>query len=235
VRRILWLLLFFRIVAPVPRLLLTTFGVVTAAAAILTVLQPERAADSLTPLLLLQLFAASSGFSIPAGRGHYDLILTSGESRFRIALAHWTMSIAPGVASWVCLGVIELVMLRGSRSGIVTSGSIVALILVSTLPWAMSVTLPRFSVAIAWQLVVALVAVVFSTTRVPDLSESIVGGLTWVEAAVAVLVYPPVVVGVSVARSPELITLPALAVAAGAMALAFLWIDRHDMPLEAPQ
>jgi hypothetical protein len=79
---------YFRVVAVVPPLFLAGFVVTVAAAAVTLTRDPSAASEALTPVLLLQLFAASSGFQIPARRGYYDLLLTSesraGRSRWRI-------------------------------------------------------------------------------------------------------------------------------------------------------
>jgi hypothetical protein len=229
------LLRFFHVVAPVPRLMLATFAAVTIAAAVLTLVQPAKAADAVAPLLLLQLFAASSGFSLPARRGHYDLILTAGESRVRIAAAHWMMSIAPGIASWLLLGAVEIARVGPGRASTITSGSCAAFILMSTIPWATSASLPRFAAAIGWQLLLSLLIVSLSADTALRLFGSMEGGRAWIEAMVAVLVYPPVLVGESIASARGLIVIPSLLVSAAAMACALMTIDRQDIPLEGAQ
>jgi hypothetical protein len=234
-RRVLALLRFFQIVTPVPRLMLATFAVVAVAGGILVALRPERAAAALSPVLLLQLFAASSGFSVPARRGHYDLLLTMGESRWRIAAAHWLTSILPGTAGWLTLAITEMVTTRGARASLLASGSVAALALVSTLPWAMTVSLPRFAAAIGWLLLLALVAMSLAAERTIQLFGALAGGQSWVETVVALLLYPPVLVGESIAGPQGLIVVPALLVAAAAMGQAFAWIARSDIPLEAAQ
>ena len=67
----------------------------------------DQGVKTVAPVLLLQLFAAASGFMVPARRGHYDLLLTRGDSRLAIAVVHWAMSILPGVLSWFVLAAIE--------------------------------------------------------------------------------------------------------------------------------
>jgi hypothetical protein len=234
-RRIVFLLRFFRAVPPVPRLMAATFAAVAVAGALLVVLDTPRAAAALTPVLLLQLFAASSGFSVPARRGHYDLLLTLGESRLRIAVAHWLASILPGAAAWLVVALTELLATRGSQALLLASGSVTAFALVSTLPWAMTVALPRFSAAIGWLLILALAAMVLARQRVAGLFGGLAGGESWIETVIALLLYPPMLVGESVAGPQGFIVLPALLVAGGAMAQAFAWIQRIDIPLEAAQ
>ena len=67
-------------------------------------------------MLLLQLFGNSSGFDVPARRGHYDLLLTHGEARRRIIIGHWAASALPGVASWLVLGVVSCTRLAATNA-----------------------------------------------------------------------------------------------------------------------
>lgn len=90
---------FFAVVPPMPMLMIGAFGVVTAAIAVVIIFDPSRAPGALTPILLLQLFACSSGFDVPARRGHYDLLLTHAGSRRLVVLGHWVASACPGVVS----------------------------------------------------------------------------------------------------------------------------------------
>jgi hypothetical protein len=72
--RDLWYLVrFFHVVPPVPTMMVGTFVSLTLAAALAIVNDPQCASGALIPVLVLQSLAASSGFSLPARRGHYDL------------------------------------------------------------------------------------------------------------------------------------------------------------------
>src|SRR5688572_10369335 len=106
-RDLLDIVRFFRIVNPIPRLMMRAFAGLALLAALLVLARPDRPADAMTPVLLLQLFAASSGFMVPARRGHFDLLLTAGYSRVRIAATHWVLSILPGLGTWLVLAGIE--------------------------------------------------------------------------------------------------------------------------------
>ena len=234
-RRPLFLLRFFRAVPPVPRLMVATFGAVTIAGALVVVFETTRAGAALTPVLLLQLFAASSGFSVPARRGHYDLLLTNGETRLCVAAAHWLASVLPGVAAWLLLAATELVTTHAAQASLLASGSVAAMILVSTIPWAITVSLPRFAGAIGWLLVLALVAIALARERALELSATLAGGRSWIETILALLLYPPLLVGESFAGPQIFVVLPALLLAGGAMGYAFSWIRRSDIPLEAAQ
>jgi hypothetical protein len=228
------LLRFFWTVSPLPPLMPAACVAVTLVGAVQIVLDPHRAAGALVPLLLLLLFAASSGFAVPARRGHYDFILATGTSRVWIATAHWLMSILPGLGGWATLAGAELVMTRGGAATTASSGSLAALAVISTLPWALTVSLPRFAAAIGWLLALALVT---GNPYGRFLSQPLenAGEGWWMETAIATLLYPPLLLGESVAGAHSLVVLPVLLVSVGAMAYAFAWVDRQDIPLETAQ
>ena len=230
--RALGLCRYFLIVAPVPPLLRTTMLLTTLAAAGVVVSDPRRAGAALTPVLLLQLFAASSGFMVPARRGHYDLLLTQGHGRVSVALAHWVMSVTPGLCCWLGLGLVEAMVTPGAQA-VLASGSGAAVLLVSTVPWALTVTLPRFAGGIGWLVVLALA--VAAGSGHPDVSARGGGVPAGAEGALAILLYPPLLVGERLTEAMAVRLAPALVVAGAAMACALAWVDAHDIPLEAAQ
>src|SRR4051812_39571193 len=113
--------------------MLLAFGAAAIAGCAAVVLDVRTAARTLAPVILLQLFAAASGFRVPARRGHYDLLFTGGVSRLAVAFAHWTMSVAPGVLAWLALVAGER---AAGGAALTTGGTIVAMVMVSTIPWA---------------------------------------------------------------------------------------------------
>jgi hypothetical protein len=230
--RLLYLVQFFRVVPPVPRLMVSAFVATAVAASVMVALDSQQATAALTPLLLLQLFACSSGFLVPARRGHYDLLLTTGESRLRIACVHWAMSMLPGTVCWLAVAAVEVLVTPGSRAATLESGSVAAIVFVSTLPWALTVALPRFAGAIGW-----LVALAIAAAALPDdgVFDRLGGGMFWMEAVLALALYPPMLVGHDIAGAHGLLVVPVLLLASGAMAFALVWIERHDIPLEAAQ
>jgi hypothetical protein len=233
--RIIYLVRFFRVVPPTPPLMGVTFVVTTSVAVAVVIAHPDRARQALMPLLLLQLFACSSGFMIPARRGHYDLVLTSGESRLWIAAVHWMMSALPGVAGWLLVSLVEGVVTSGPPTSTLASGSVLAWAVVSTLPWALTVTLPRFAGAIGWMLVLTVTASLAPHAVAGDLFGAGGRASSWFEGALVILLYPPVTVGERLAGSQGWLAAPALLVAATAMIYAFGWIEHDDIPLEAGQ
>lgn len=233
-RDLLFIIRFFRIVTPIPPLMVPAFAGVGIAAALLVVLDAERAAVAVIPLLLLQLFASSSGFMVPARRGHYDVLLTGGHKRVLIAAVHWGMSILPGIATWLAVAAVEIIATAGTRMVLFTSGTLAALVLVSTIPWSATVPLPRFTAAIGWLVALALFAVALS----PDGKRlfDVVGSETsWVDRSLTQTLYPPALVGREVASAHGLPVVPALVLALGSMVHALVWISRRDIPLEASQ
>jgi hypothetical protein len=212
-----------------------TFAILTLASAIAIVVDAASAAGALVPVLLLQAFAASSGFTLPARRGHYDLLFSRGNSRTSIALVHWVSSIATGINSWLVLAVLEIVVSAGARSTLVASGSCAAVLLVSTVPWATSVALPRFSGGIGWLLLAVTLATTFSSPVLGawDATSTRIEDLAW--PAWALVVYPFAAVGHSLTCAQLMAAVPAIALAICAMVIACRWIAGRDVPLEAAQ
>jgi hypothetical protein len=232
----LYMFRFFAVVPPVPLLMIGTFGVVTAVVMVMVAFDPSRAPHALTPILLLQLFACSSGFDVPARRGHYDLLLTHAGSRRLVLLGHWAASACPGVICWLGLAAMCLVAVGRDAGGLFTTGSIAAVCLVSTIPWAATLRLPRFSGAIGWLLVVAVLSLVappeaFSIGAEP----STAGWKSWLQTAGAMLVYPPVLVGRSLQGAEGLAALPGQFAAISALTIGLWSAQWRDIPLEAAQ
>jgi hypothetical protein len=234
-RELVYLMRFFHVVPPVPRMMTWTLTVLTLASALALIVDPTRGPGALVPILILQSFAASSGFVLPARRGHYDLLLTRGSSRTLIALAHWATSVAPGLLSWLVIALVEVVAGAGASSSLLGSGTAAAVALVSTLPWAIGVALPRFAAGIGWMLVAVTTATTFSrgllgtwvveSTRIED--------LLW--PAWSVFIYPIAIVGQRLSLAQVIAVAPALMLALAAMVTACRWIARRDVPLEASQ
>lgn len=234
--RDLWYLVrFFQIVPPVPPLMTWTLIALTVVCAIALIADPLKGPGALSPILVLQSFAASSGFALPARRGHYDLLFTRGSSRTLVALAHWGTSVAPGLASWLLLALLEAVINVGDRTTLFRSGTLAALCVVSTLPWAITVALPRFSGGIGWLLVATTAAMTFSSAAVGDWTVESTRIEELAVAAWSFLVYPVAAVGLHLTRVQGLAILPDLSAALVAMVLACRWIATRDVPLEASQ
>jgi hypothetical protein len=203
-------------------------GIVTVA------LDHEKAPHALTPVLLLQMFAVSSGFQVPARRGHFDLLLSGGSTRIRIALTHWAVSALPGCAVWIVVGLAELVVSQGLHARAFLSGSVAALLEVSAVAWALTVPLPRLSGGVVW-VVTMVVAVTMTTDWRDALVAAASGDGTWVSRPFLFLLFPFSLIGTRI----ELVDAASVGtVLAGALTLwatAVWWIVRIDIPLEASQ
>jgi hypothetical protein len=124
------------------------------------------------------------------------------------------MSVLPGGISWFALATIERVY--GGNS-LIAPGTLLALLVVSTVPWCLTVPFPRLTGGIAWLLGFALAMAVLPGR--PDVSAA---GLLLPWA----LLRTPV--------QPLLATLLVVLVSAG-MAVTFLLINQMDVPLESSQ
>lgn len=225
---------FFHVVAPVSRLTMATFVVLATAASVKVAIDPGSTAGALLPIFVLQVFAAASGFAIPARRGHYDLLLTRGDSRVRIALAQWMTTVAPGIAAWLAVSCVEAVATLGHGAIARASGTVTTAFLVSTLPWAITVPLPRFSGAIGW-LLVLVTAMSFAPSHASavvwpgtEQSTDLISGLR-------ALLFPMSLIGRDVGVAFIVLAAPAVLIAVVAMTTAVIWIHRADFALEAAQ
>ena len=154
--RFLYALRYCQVVSVVPALFIAGFAVTVGAAAIRLTSDPSLAVDALTPVLLLQLFAASSGFRLAARRGYYDLLLTSGVPRWQVALAHCIATVLPGIVAWGCVALLEAAASHGSSFRAATAGSALAFLGTSLLAWAASIPFPRATAAMGWLLVMTI-------------------------------------------------------------------------------
>ena len=211
---------FFRVVPPVPSLMVVTLLVVTIVAVAAVAIDRSLVTGMLNAVLAVQVFAVSSGFVGHARRGHYDLLLTRGDDRVVVALVHWALSAAPGLASWLSVVATEALTSLGHGGVGVASGSIVAVVVASTAPWAFTAFLPRFAAAIGWLAVFAVGVAVQSWLHVP--------------LPVVNLVYPLAMVGVDVRAHAVAAALP-LGVALSSMGAALFAIRRVSIPLEGAQ
>lgn len=218
---IFYSLRFLRVLALVPGLMVGAFGATVLVSGAAIAVDSRLAARALEPVLLLQLFAVSSGFVGPARRGHYDLLLTSGCGRLRIAFVHWILSASPGLLAWLMVASIERLLTGGASGASLSGGTVVAFSVVSVVAWAVTVPLPRLTGGIGW-----LAAGSLAALAIPG--EPLSPGL-------AALIRPWALLGRSIAPSDWILLGPVLAAEMSSMALAFVWIRRVELPLEAAQ
>ena len=233
--RLAYLARFFVVVPPMPLLMLGTFAAVTAVAIVVILLDPSRAAGALTPILLLQLFACASGFEVPARRGHFDLLLTHGVPRRLIVVGHWCASAMPGLLAWLAAAAVAEVRGLGGQPSLFSIGTSCAMLFVSTSPWAATARLPRFSGAIGWLLILAMVSLLMPPFRGLDLEGTGQSWQAWLTTAVTFLVFPPALVGQALSGRDALVVIPGAMLSTVTMIGAIWSIGRRDIPLEAAQ
>jgi hypothetical protein len=234
VPRLVFLIRFLSVTPPVPPVMWGAFAGALGLAAFVLLLDPRRASAALMPVLLLQTFAVSSGMVASARRGHYDLPLTSGHGRVPLAVAHWAMSALPGVGSWLAVAAMESIMTRRLPQASFASGTLAAMCVISTLPWALTVRLPRLTGGIAWMLALTAAATLLPPTPLDMLVPGL-AGLAGPAAALAFLLCPWLVVGQPLAPSHIAPVLSMVVVVVAVMAGALIWLDQTDVPLEAAQ
>jgi hypothetical protein len=164
---------YFHIVPVVPPLFNVAFAVAVTAAAMRLMNDASGGIDALTPVLLLQLFVASSGFRFAARRGYYDLLLTSGTPRWQIALAHCLVSILPGMVGWLCVGALEAAASHGTRWVSIAPGTCAAFVSASLLAWSVAAFSSRTATTVVWLLVLTIPPIARAVSPVQLL------GTTW--------------------------------------------------------
>ncbi|HEV8394708.1 MAG TPA: hypothetical protein VGQ37_10565 [Vicinamibacterales bacterium] len=226
----LFLVAFFRAAPPVTRPIALCLWAVAGLGGVAMAAGLASGATVLTPLLVLHIFAASSGFGLAARRGHYDLVLTRGVSVTGLMIAHWLASIAPGLAAWLAVAGVERLASQTQPTAM-SSGSVIAFLLASSLPWALTTPFPRFAAAIGW-----LVLLVTSLALVPSgqlhLLEALHAPHPSALGALAVVAYPMGLLGVDALQLPAGTISPAMACALMAMLGALAWHGRTEVPLE---
>jgi len=230
VATLLFLVAFFRAAPPVTRPMVLCLWATAGLGGVAMAAGLAGGATVLTPLLVLHIFAASSGFGLAMKRGHYDLVLTRGVSVIGLMTAHWLASIIPGLTAWLAVAALEHVV-SGAEPAALTSGSAFAFLLASSFPWALTTPLPRFAAAIGW-----LVLLVTSLAIVPSGQLQLLGALRAAQpsalGALAVVAYPMGLLGVDAVQLPAGTISPGVACALLSMLCAVAWNGRAEAPLE---
>jgi hypothetical protein len=100
--------------------------------------------------LFLQMFSAATGYRERLRRGHFDPVLAGGANRWRVAWSHWMASTGLGFLVWLLLGLLALTCDATRRPTTFTAPGIIVLVYVSTVAWATTLALPRYSGAVLW-------------------------------------------------------------------------------------
>ena len=147
---------YFRVVRVVPPVFIGGFILAIILAGTQLIRDPSSAMFALNPVLRLHLFAASSGFQLPARRGYYDLLLTSSAARWQVVVAHCAASVMPGLVSWLCVALLELAASRAEHAAATTAGTCMAFVAWSIIAWAIAVFSSRTTATIAWVVMMAI-------------------------------------------------------------------------------
>ncbi len=215
----------------VPRAVVAAFAAIVALGAWMLWLDPASAAPgALMMVVLVQMFAAATGFWGPAGRGHYDPVLTMSP-RVGVAVGHWIVSIAPGIAAWLAVAAIEAALARTWPMAL-GGPALTALVLVSCVSWALTVPCPRATAGVAW--VVAIAALL--TTRVGFDLLTIARGATassppWVMGQTVVVAIVCPFVWFAERPLPPVVALANVVTAAVALAAGVWAVVRRDYAL----
>lgn len=226
---------FFWVVSPHPPYVLVGFAALVAVGAWLLRLNPADVESPLAAVLYFQMFAASSGFKGPAGRGHYDELFVSGQSRPSIGFSHWLASALPGIVAWTTIGVLGIVLAPHFRTISFRPQGLVGLLLVSTFSWALTLALPRLSGGVLWTIVLVVIAVtrdslptylraVTAATSIRTMSEAVRLGVAFAVCPFLLLTRSPV------AAYPPVLLLDAV-LALITLIGGVLYITRRDYPL----
>src|SRR5262245_9483327 len=184
--------------------------------------------------LLVQMFGASTGYADRARRGHFDPLLVGRSSRWSVALAHWLLSIAPGLVLWFLLAILGALDAPAEWPVALTPAGLAALVWVSTAAWMVTLLLPRYSGGILWLALLVVLAALHDVR--PQLDAFLGDEATWSEAlpkARAALAVPIALVGRPEAAGARTLALVALATVV-ALALGVLLIEQLDGLLRDP-
>jgi hypothetical protein len=115
-----------------------------------TSVSPAELDSGLGMVLFVQMFLASSGFLVRARRGHFDPLLVGGGDRMATVASHWIVSVAPGVAAWLCLAGAGYLLGSPDASSAVVGARAAALFIVSAVAWTAGFSLPRGAAGVVW-------------------------------------------------------------------------------------
>jgi hypothetical protein len=132
-------------------------GVIAWAVALAAV-DPLNVDAAIAVALFVQAMMASTGYRHNLLRGYFDPILVNRTDRLPVAVAHWTISIAPGAALWIGLGIVELLVGTPGWPTPFTPAGIAAFLYLSTAVWVISLWLPRYAGGALWLVAIFVLA-----------------------------------------------------------------------------
>ena len=126
-----------------------TFGLLAAVGIAIEFVNPGSSDFATASILLVQLFAVSTGFNRFASRGYYDPVLVTS-SRATVAFTHFLVAVLPGFLAWTLVGLAEATQAGSLGVLAFRPAALTSLLLVSTVPWAISLRLPPLSGGAIW-------------------------------------------------------------------------------------
>lgn len=181
--------------------------------------------------LMLQMFAASTGYMHAATSGYFDVMLSGQSDRMRVAAAHFAISILPGTVVWFLLALIEISVQVPHRTTALAPSALAAFAHVSAVVWTVTLRCRRYTGGGLWLAAIVVLAATHDLTSLRTLFGS--AHDTWADvlsAAGAALVCPLIMVADAATADPAVVAL--VIGAAGVFSCVGLWtIARADLPL----
>ncbi|MEO8190872.1 MAG: hypothetical protein ABI682_11075 [Acidobacteriota bacterium] len=219
---------FINMVTPVRTVLLLPMGATLVFGAWLEAKNPGSSDSAVAFLMLLQLFAVSTGFVSHARRGFYDPVL---ERVPRRAIAHFFCALWPGCIVLVGIGIAELI--AGGRTHALGASAWTALALISSVAWAVSVRAGALSGGAVWLL--ASLALLLSGRGLNVLGvikAAELGQASLRDVVETGLLYPVTIPSLNLSTPAEAIL---LGVSATALTAGVEYIARADFPIREEQ
>jgi hypothetical protein len=200
---------FFAVIGLHPPYALLILAAVVGMGIWTTSLSPGELDSGLGVLLFTQMFLASTGFLVRARRGHFDPLLIGKGDRTAAVIWHWIVSIAPGIAGWVCLAGAGYFLGSPAALSAFVGGRAVALFIVSALAWTAGFTLARGAAGVVW-LAALLAIMVRRTDLLPPASMLSASTGTVLRHAATLVLCPFLLVGNHVLVAPDAVWMAAL-------------------------
>lgn len=191
------------------------------------VLSPSELDSGLGMVLFVQMFLASTGFVPAARRGHFDPVLEGVHNRRTVAIAHWIVSIGPGVAAWSAIAAAGYAFGSPAALSAIGGHRAAALLIVSSVAWSAGFAFTRGAAGAAW--IGGLVALlVRHAALLPAGGPGAV--VTTLRHAGTLVVCPFLLVGPGPVLARGAVPL-AVAVSTAMLMAVWQWTSRLDAPL----
>jgi hypothetical protein len=177
-------------------------------------LSPAELDSGLGMLLFVQMFLASSGFVPRARRGHFDPVLV-GESGMRTtAASHWAISVAPGIAAWLVLGVTGAIVGSPAAMSALAGRRAAGMFIVCAVSWSAGFLLPRGAAGMVW--IGALLGLLLRHVQLlPTGADPLITTASLIRQAATVIACPFLLLGTATAVAPAAVSIAAALAAAG--------------------